>query len=49
MAAFGSPVLDSRMKYRGPSGPVVVTSQVLMVRWKSSAVAWYSWERAVSP
>ena len=42
MAALGSPVLDSRMKYRAPSGPVVVTSQPLMLRWKWSAVAWYS-------
>jgi len=39
IAAFGSPVLDSRMKYRGAYGPVVVTVQPLIERWKKSAVA----------
>ena len=38
IAAFGSPVLDSRMKYGcGLSEPVEVTVQSLMLRWNSSA------------
>ena len=41
MVAFGSPVLDSRMKYGEVlSGPVVVTVQFFTLRWKSSAAAW---------
>jgi hypothetical protein len=32
IAAFGSPVFESRMKYRGASGPVVVTVQPLIDR-----------------
>ena len=40
IAAFGSPVLDSRMKYGLVlSGPLVVTVHVLTLRWNSSAVA----------
>jgi hypothetical protein len=35
IAALGSPVRESRMKYRPlPYGPVVVTVQPLMERWK---------------
>ena len=34
IGALGSPVLDSRMKYGSVlSGPVVVTVQVLIIRW----------------
>src|SRR4029450_5237302 len=50
MAAFGSPVLDSRMKYcPDPYGPVVVTVQPLIERWKWSAAARSTRAEAESP
>ncbi len=50
MAAFGSPFFDRRMKYGLElSGPVLVTVQFLMLRWKSSAAAWYTAASAASP
>src|SRR6266540_1266255 len=50
MAALGSPVLDSRMKYgSGLLGPLLVTVQPFTERWKSSATPRYTRAEAWSP
>src|SRR5512139_3417781 len=49
MAAFGSPVFERRMKYRGASGPLVVTVQPFTERCQSSATPSQSADDAVSP
>ena len=50
IAAFGSPVLDSRMKYGlAESGPLMVTVSAITSRWNSSAVARNTRAEAGSP
>src|SRR4051794_40158915 len=49
IAAFGSPVFERRMKYRGASGPFVVTVQLLIERCQSSATPSQSAAHAASP
>src|SRR5690348_10742578 len=50
MAAFGSPVLESRMKYGGvPFVPLVVSVHALRLRWNSSATPRHTCADAWSP
>ena len=49
IAAFGSPVFESRMKYRDACGPVVVTVQSFTCRCQESATPSQTAADAVSP